>query len=110
MSSLITNTQCPVMHFAQAMPDKDDVSINIFGAGSDISGTYLSTMALCQFNTKTSSWKQIIRPDNAPPARRNAALETTQSGLTVIWGMYTCALEIFISHYSCFILSASTTT
>lgn len=86
MSSLITNTQCPVMHFAQAMPDKDDVSINIFGAGSDISGTYLSTMALCQFNTKTSSWKQIIRPDNAPPARRNAALETTQSGLTVIWG------------------------
>ncbi|CAO3655579.1 unnamed protein product [Mucor hiemalis] len=86
MSSLITNTQCPVMHFAQAMPDKDGLSVNIFGAGSDISGNYLPSTALCQFNTKTSSWKQIIRTDNTPPARRNAALETTQSGLTVIWG------------------------
>lgn len=55
MSSLITNTQCPVMHFAQAMPDKDGLSVNIFGAGSDINGNYLPSMALCQFNTKTSS-------------------------------------------------------
>lgn len=86
MSSLITNNQCPVMHFAQAIRDDDGVSINIFGAGSDVNGNYLSAMTLCQFNTQTSSWKQINRPNNAPPARRNAAFEITQSGLTVIWG------------------------
>jgi hypothetical protein len=76
------------MHFAQAMRSYDGVNINVFGAGSDINGIYAPTTTLCQFNTQTNSWKEI-KPNNAPPARRNAAFEVTQSGLTFIWGNIT---------------------
>jgi hypothetical protein len=100
ISTQITNNQCPVMHFAQALHSYDGVSINVFGAGSDINGIYESTMALCQFNTQTNSWKQIIRPNNAPPARRNAAFEITQTGLTFIWG-----LLLYLKHITCFLIT-----
>lgn len=99
-SSLITNNLCPVMHFAQAISDHDGKSINIFGAGSDVNGNYSPTMTLCQFNSQTNSWKEIVRPNNTPPARRNAALEITQSGLTVFWGKLIIAAMIqFFSMY-----------
>ncbi|GAN02210.1 hypothetical protein MAM1_0018c01651 [Mucor ambiguus] len=86
ISSQITNDQCPVMHFATALPDADGVSVNVFGAGSNVNGVYESTMTICQYNTKSSSWKQIISPVNAPLARRNAAYEFTHTNLTFIFG------------------------
>ena len=75
------------MHFAQALPSADGVSINIFGAGSDLNGSYESTMTVCQFNTETHAWKQIQSSGNLPLARRNAALEFTNSNLTWFFGM-----------------------
>ncbi|KAL0144136.1 hypothetical protein V8B55DRAFT_1433443 [Mucor lusitanicus] len=86
ISSQITNDQCPVMHFATALPDADGVSVNVFGAGSNVNGVYESTMTICQYNTQSSSWKQIISPVNAPLARRNAAYEFTHTNLTFIFG------------------------
>ncbi|KAI8350853.1 hypothetical protein BD560DRAFT_409507 [Blakeslea trispora] len=85
-SSLITNNQCPVMHFAQALPSADGVSINIFGAGSDLNGSYESSMTVCQFNTETKAWKQLQNTGSLPLARRNAALEFTSSNLTWFFG------------------------
>ncbi|KAI7902566.1 uncharacterized protein BX663DRAFT_509686 [Cokeromyces recurvatus] len=73
------------MHFAQALPDADGISINIFGAGS-INGIYESSMTICQYNTQTDTWKQITDMRNVPLARRNAAYEVTRSNLTVIFG------------------------
>ncbi|KAI8327776.1 hypothetical protein EDC96DRAFT_531355 [Choanephora cucurbitarum] len=74
------------MHFAQALPSADGVSINIFGAGSDLNGSYESTMTVCQFNTETHAWKQIQSSGNLPLARRNAAIEFTNSNLTWFFG------------------------
>lgn len=76
------------MHFATALPDADGVSVNVFGAGSNVNGVYESTMTICQYNTQSSSWKQIISPVNAPLARRNAAYEFTHTNLTFIFGKY----------------------
>ncbi|CEP16504.1 hypothetical protein [Parasitella parasitica] len=84
ISSQITNNQCPVIHFATAMIDADGVSVNIFGAGSNINGVFESTMTTCQYNTQSNSWKQIITPINAPLARRNAAFENTHTNLTYV--------------------------
>lgn len=94
------------MHFAQAMPSSGGVNINIFGAGSDISGTYESTMTLCQLNTQTKTWKEI-KPNNAPPARRNAAFEITQSGLTFIWGNNKEIICLLLRIVSCYLPTVS---
>jgi hypothetical protein len=72
------------MHFAQALPDADGVSINIFGAGS-VNNVYSPTMTICQYNTITKSWGQL-NPANAPIARRNAAFEVSRSNLTYVYG------------------------
>ncbi|CAO0797601.1 unnamed protein product [Mucor circinelloides] len=74
------------MHFATALPSADGVSVNIFGAGSNVNGVYEPTMTICQYNTQSNSWKQIISPVNAPLARRNAAYEFTHTNLTFIFG------------------------
>ncbi|KAI8059915.1 uncharacterized protein B0P05DRAFT_574791 [Gilbertella persicaria] len=87
-SSLITSSQCPVMHFAQALPSADGVSVDLFGAGSDVNGSYESSMTLCQYNTETNTWKRILNSGNVPPARRNAAFEFTSSNLTFVFGIF----------------------
>lgn len=76
------------MHFATALPDADGVSVNVFGAGSNVNGVYESTMTICQYNTQSNTWKQVISPINAPLARRNAAFEFTHTNLTFIFGKY----------------------
>lgn len=72
------------MHFVQALPAADGVSINVFGAGST-NNVYESSMTICQYNTITKSWKELS-PGNAPDARRNAAFEVSRSNLTYVYG------------------------
>jgi hypothetical protein len=75
------------MHFAQAFLGADGVSVNIFGAGSDINNVYEPTMTICQYNTKTDTWKEI-KPSNGALARRNAAIEfSPYSNMTYFFGI-----------------------
>jgi hypothetical protein len=85
VSNLIRNENCPIIHFAQAEPDHDGLSINVFGAASYPNGTYSPYAAVCQLNTTTQSWNEIKKP-NPPLARRNAQYDTTTSGQTIMWG------------------------
>lgn len=73
------------MRFAQAYPSHDGVSVNIFGVGVDINGVFEQSMALCEFNTQTNTFRQI-KMKNSFPARRNAAFEVSDLGTTYIWG------------------------
>jgi hypothetical protein len=74
------------MHYAQAFLSSDGVSINIFGAGSDTSGAYERFMTICQYNTKTETWRQV-KPGNGVLARRNAAIEfSTRTNMTYFFG------------------------
>lgn len=79
------------MHFAQALPDADGVSINIFGAGST-NNVYETSMVICQYNTVSKTWGQIS-PTNAPDARRNAAFEVSRSNLTYVYGTLQTSLS-----------------
>lgn len=84
------NDNCPVMHFAQAHPAPDGVSVNIFGSGSGHEQTaeYEKSMTLCEFNTINNNWKQIIRSSSGAIPRRNAAFAVSQTGTTYIWGKH----------------------
>jgi hypothetical protein len=99
VSYMIDNDRCPIIHFAQAEPDYDGMSVNIFGAGSYSNGTYSPTMSACQFNTSTQSWSELVKP-NAPVGRRNAAFETTTTGQTIIWGKATVINDINVRVYN----------
>ncbi|KAL0087288.1 hypothetical protein J3Q64DRAFT_1475153 [Phycomyces blakesleeanus] len=82
----IQNSNCPVLHFPVVVPDFDGESINAFGTGSYTNTEYISNMIVCQYNTKTSNWKQISIP-NAPLGRRNYGYEYIRSnGQTLFWG------------------------
>lgn len=87
------------MHFAQAYPSADGVSINVFGAGSDTNSVYEENMTICQYNTKTDTWKRIMY-ENPQVARRNAAMEySASSNLTFFFGMTSSPINrMYLQH------------